>query len=746
MPRRKPKTDPVPDAAPQPRPTKRVAGRKSKSRKGQAGLPFSPAADPAGTKRRRQPHHIGDAAYERQRLAAAEASAERSRRGRDIGEIPKVADQKRRDAALASFRVFLETYFPRVFRLKWSPDHILLIDNVESILRHGGKLAQGMPRGNGKTMILVRAPIYAALAKLRRYAVLVGATGPMALTLIKIVKSELSNNPLLAADFPEICHPVRCLRGISQRCLGQTYKGEQTHIEWSDHHVVLPTIADYGAVAVVIATASIEGAIRGHNHMTPDGDSLRPDVVVIDDPQTRESAKSPSQCVAREAIIEGDIVGLAGPDTEIAAFMGATVIERGDLADVYLDRRRKPEWRGVRCRAVRAMPTDVDRWDEYGRLLRESKECDGTGAEAQAYYLANRAAMDVGADITWPEQFPPSKVSALQHAMDRFYESRPSFFAELQNSPEPPGGEASESSIDAASVIGRLNGVPRGTVPERFTKLTGFVDIQKRALFWAVVAWQDDFTGAIVDYGCFPEQKSEHFAYANLRRTLSDEYPKANVNGQVFAALTALCSQLAGRNWPGALGESHRIAKILIDANWGWSTTLVHDVIVAHKDSSILMPSHGRAVGATDKPLSEYMREPGARVGLAWRVPPPKRRRTRRHVLWDGNFWKSFLAQRLSTPLGQAGAMTLPGKEPNRHRLLADHLAAERPVAVESRGRKIEEWKLAQVHRDNHWLDCVVGCAVAASMEGCALGATSAPVRVRRVKKSLAALQAKHRR
>ena len=37
-------------------------------------------------------------------------------------------------------------------------------------------------------------------------------------------------------------------------------------------------------------------------------------------------------------------------------------------------------------------------------------------------------------------------------------------------------------------------------------------------------------------------------------------------------------------------------------------------------------------------------------------------------------------------------------------------------------GRTVDEWKIRPSHPDNHWLDCLVGCAVGASIQGVELG------------------------
>ena len=42
-------------------------------------------------------------------------------------------------------------------------------------------------------------------------------------------------------------------------------------------------------------------------------------------------------------------------------------------------------------------------------------------------------------------------------------------------------------------------------------------------------------------------------------------------------------------------------------------------------------------------------------------------------------------------------------------------------MRTEARGRIVDEWKLRAGRPDNHWLDCLVGCAVAASTLGTAL-------------------------
>ena len=58
----------------------------------------------------------------------------------------------------------------------------------------------------------------------------------------------------------------------------------------------------------------------------------------------------------------------------------------------------------------------------------------------------------------------------------------------------------------------------------------------------------------------------------------------------------------------------------------------------------------------------------------------------------------------------------------------------------------VDEWKLRPERGDNHWFDCLVGCAVAASMQGTTLPGTDGVAPVKRKRVSFAELQRGRRR
>jgi len=67
---------------------------------------------------------------------------------------------------------------------------------------------------------------------------------------------------------------------------------------------------------------------------------------------------------------------------------------------------------------------------------------------------------------------------------------------------------------------------------------------------------------------------------------------------------------------------------------------------------------------------------------------------------------------------------------------VTEHLTAEYRVRTEGRGRVVDVWKLRPEKPDNHWFDCLVGCAVAACIQGAILPGTDlkADVKRKRVK------------
>jgi hypothetical protein len=128
----------------------------------------------------------------------------------------------------------------------------------------------------------------------------------------------------------------------------------------------------------------------------------------------------------------------------------------------------------------------------------------------------------------------------------------------------------------------------------------------------------------------------------------------------------------------------------------------------------------GVGIKAGRKPLSAYTRRPGETHGHFWYVPNVKQTAGEfPHVLVDVNYWKTFAHQGLLTAEGDRGCISLFGGDGKEHELFADHIAqSETWVETQGLGRTVHEWPPRPTRPDNHWLDCLTGCAVAASMVG----------------------------
>ncbi|MFO0190724.1 MAG: terminase gpA endonuclease subunit [Planctomycetia bacterium] len=630
--------------------------------------------------------------------------------GRDVGDIPPPAKPRRRAAASRDFRRFCETYAAATFPLAWSDDHLRMIAKIEAAVLAGELFAFAMPRASGKTSLVEQAALWALLYGHRRFVAVIGADESHARRLLETVWSELETNDDLLDDFPEVCLPIQKLERISQRCRGQTHAGQPTRVERTASSITLPTISGSKASGGVLRAAGITGAIRGMASKRADGTKIRPDLVLVDDPSTDEVAASASQVAQRLGVLNGAILGLAGPETRIAGLCTVTVIRPGDLADQLLDRAANPAWQGERASLVYAWPTDENLWAQYAELRREGQRSGAGTQPATDFYREHREAMDAGARVAWPERHNADELSAMQHAYNlRIDRGEAAFAAEFQNQPLVPQLEA--ATLDRDAIHARAVNVARGIMPSSHSTLTLAIDVQQRLLPWMVCSWGAGFGGHVLAYGAFPEQGTAVWSANTSKRTLADRYRGSGFEAALLAGLKELIDGMLSREWPREDGTSQRISQVLVDANWGTSTQTIREFARRHVNAAIILPSHGKGIGATSKPFHEHSKKRGEIVGPGWRISQMNGQRS---VAYDTNQWKSFLAARLRTPAGDVGSLTFHA---GSHDLLADHFTAEQPITVEARGRVVDEWRCGP-GRENHLFDTAVMNAVAASITG----------------------------
>ncbi len=645
---------------------------------------------------------------------------------------------KRRAECKDDFALFARTYFPRLFNLPWSSVHIKVIQKLESaILAKGSRsFAFAMPRGSGKSTLSEIACLWSLLYQHRFYVLLVGATSTIAEKRLKSLKAELRYNELLNEDFSEVTGPIRHMGGSAQAGMKQHYQNVPTGIEWNSDRLVFPSITTPWETVdnALFEVAGLTGDLRGRTHKTSSGRQLRPDLAICDDPQTRASARSPQQTEQRYQTLVSDVAYMAGPDNPISLLVPCTVIEEFDLASQLLDRELTPEFRGEKSKLLEHFPCEeaMQLWEEYAEIRKEDIRNDGDGTAATEFYVTNQTKMDEGAVVSWPERHNAEEHSAVQHCMNLFFKDKAAFYAEYQN--EPMDREGAESLVIAKdALIEKQGDYDRNVVPASVTKITFGIDVQQSVIMWVVVGWTDSFEGYVLNYGVFPRQTKGSFTVRHAPRPMMGTYKGHGYEGALRKVLDMFENEILNTVYHRTDGLEMDIDLGTVDIGWFKSKETTIEWALTRRNQVI--PSLGRFVGASHLPLNDVRVKPkiGERRGLHWRITTEQKYR---RVVFDSNWWKSFVHARLLVPKADRGSLVLFKADPRDHLFFADHLTSEYPVQVSSKERTVDEWRL-RPNQENHWLDAIVQAAVAASISGCELPGTAGASNAKRKRNKL---------
>ena len=673
--------------------------------------------------------------YSRELEQARARRAATTAAGQDIGKLPSVKDPVRRQEAIESYAVFCQQYFPTSYTLPWSDYHKSAAAKIQRAVSTGGMFCFAMPRGSGKTTLCEWAVLWSILSGRSPYVVLIGASEAAAERRLRNIKSQLQHNELLHQDYPGETWPIRALENSARKAEGQRYKGRNTHIEWKAKQITLGWIPEEVALGsgARVDVSGLTGEIRGLNYTRPDGVIQRPTLAICDDPQTRESAKSPSQSETRERIVAGDIAYLAGPQQPISIVIPCTVIYEGDLAHNLLDREKHPEFQGEVSSMVETFPTSMELWDKYADLYQSELREQGTTQAATEFYIEHREAMDEGGKVSWPARYREDEVSGIQHAMNLKIRDEQAFFAECQT--QPLAEVADLAPITSDQVALHQSGYKRHEVPSQCQVITSMIDVQGSLLYYVTTAWDANYSGYVIDYGTWPEQGRRYFTLSSARKTLKRTYP-GDDEAVIFAGLTELIERIVGREYQRDDGATLRISRCLVDANWGGTSALVNQCLRQSRHAPVLTPSYGRGIKATHKPISQWQQSLGSRCGPEW-VPTKAKGRQLVGCIYDANYWKKRAHDAIGLEVGSRGSLTIYKDTAQNHRMIADHITSEVPKRSTADTRTIYEWH-KKPGQDNHLWDCVVGSMLAASLSGIQAhrpstgGSATSPRRARR--------------
>lgn len=349
---------------------------------------------------------------------------------RQVGLDPSPAARaarRRRVLLDGDFEFFAYIYLPHHIRPPASNFHRHFFGRFPQILDKptGAKEWWIAPRGEAKSSLLTKVgPVWCAVrALLQResvrkevgwtapcppfidYITMLGAETRLPTKLLEVVKAELQFNAALALDFPEACGATR---------------------QWK--------IGEFTTRAGVKFEAfGAEQAIRGTFH-----GASRPKLLLGDDLITDKEAKSPTERDNRWDWLEKAVDFLGPPDGSVKFVGVGTILNKDDP----ISRAKGAIGHLVHhFRAIERLPEAMDLWERcQAIMLNDDKPAETAAAErdevleehelpSYRFYAANRAAMDAGAEISWPQ------VRSLFWLMRQRAKNPRAFGTEMQGEP-----------------------------------------------------------------------------------------------------------------------------------------------------------------------------------------------------------------------------------------------------------------------------------------------------------------------
>ena len=641
-------------------------------------------------------------------LSATERSHNFRARGRELGEIPNVADPLRRLSAKWSLLSFGLTYCmgpDKMIKRRPSPRMVKFVDALQQTIEHGGNRHVRWPRGKGKSTWLKVAAIWALVFGLRRFVVIIAATKPMAEVAVDEIWKFCTEDTLFAADFPMFAVPLADVALTPQRCRVQTYKGVKTHICENSRYAYkrFAILQGYPQTGGIIAARGADQAIRGLNI-----DSNRPDFIFLDDPQTDEDAKSTGRdgrVDKIEARIQGALQGLGETNKTIAAVMASTPIEPNDISERYADPDRHSEWlTTTETLVVKFGPKELI--TQYLKELQKDNAVhDVLLTHSRAFYVAHRAEIEQGVEMMDDQDFDPQlEISAYQHALNRLHTMKPkAFYAECQMKPTAAQGVY---KLDASKVAERVNGVPFGIVPPPCDQgVLAYVDVNDdEGLRWEIGAFGAGRIVAVLAYGRYP-------AGGNL---IPDGIPLSMKPKYLAPAMRTVARVIKSVRLQSAAGPE-AVRGICFDG--GWLTETVAQVCAELDGQDGVAVAWSKGFSATG--YSRYHHEK-AKVTEGLRAAEECHTwatANGQYLAINSDYWKEISQTSFLAPPLSESSSSFYGDDPSAHFEFASEVAAEELQAKieDRRYGSIWRWKTTGL---NHFGDTHAGLLAFGAIRG----------------------------
>lgn len=369
-----------------------------------------------------------------------------------------------------------------------------------------------IPRGGGKTTLLIGLITWAVLTKKMNFFVYLTADMRMSRMGIDLFTGFMTSTNLIQTYYPSY-H----MAFYNPNKMGKAYKKIDFIYTFSNSYVRM-TGKGYAITGFFSGLGNpIRGLLQIHN-----GKVYRPELILIDDPQSRKTAYSPSLIEKRLETIKRDVIGLAGIDKPLSIFMLSTRIKSGDLVDQI---EKSNEWKVLHYKAINKFPKNMELWREWYNIDLVDKE------EARNFLIKNFEKMHEGAEVSWEHRKSQNDLSPLEWIMRLYHADPASFTSEYQN--ELPNTEVPPSSLtyeDLQTSQTNFNKFERRFSKEHSSIFLS-IDTGSKRLWW-VLGEVTPFHLHILSYGTLPElpmQSLSSYALDTLsleeHNTLSSLFP-----------------------------------------------------------------------------------------------------------------------------------------------------------------------------------------------------------------------------
>ena len=302
------------------------------------------------------------------------------------------ASAARRAEAERDFGVFCQTYFPHYVKHAPSRLHQYLFTRLRQIVEAPGSQADAIaaPRGEAKsTLVSLLFVLWCDLTARKHYIVLIMDAFEQAAVQLEAIKAEYEVNPRLATDFPDAVGRGR----VWQTGVIVTASGNKIEVFGSGKR------------------------IRGRRH-----GPYRPDLAIGDDLENDENVRSPAQRDKLESWLTKSVMKLGGAGEKFDVLVIGTILHYDSVLARLLD---NPLWHARRFKALLRWPDQMPLWERWEAIYRTEGE-----AAAERFHAQNAAAMQAGAEVSWPTGRPLYALMVI-----RARDGHASFDSELQNDP-----------------------------------------------------------------------------------------------------------------------------------------------------------------------------------------------------------------------------------------------------------------------------------------------------------------------